>query len=258
MKIRDRIKELRRVPAKDLVPNERNWRRHPKAQQEALQGILAEIGYADALIAYETSDGLKLIDGHLRASTTPDTLVPVLVLDVTESEANKLLASLDPMAAMAQTDQQALEELLSGIQTSSAALAEMLADLSNEQNENPGELSDEYTKKIVPPIYEPKGIKPKVDELFDTTVTNKLIDSIQQHELPEEIKSFLLLAAQRHTVFHYSKIAEYYCHASTTIQKLIEDSALVIIDFNASLERGFIHLTDRLQQLADQEKENEE
>ncbi len=72
--IRDRIKELRRVKASELVPNEKNWRRHPKAQADALRGVLAEIGYADALIARETPEGLKLIDGHLRAETTPDQL----------------------------------------------------------------------------------------------------------------------------------------------------------------------------------------
>src|SRR5579872_2634795 len=107
MKIRDRIKELRRVPAKDLRPNTKNWRTHPKAQREALQGILAEVGYAGALIARELPDGsLELIDGHLRAETTPDQLVPVLVLDVTKEEADKLLASLDPLAAMAETNAQ--------------------------------------------------------------------------------------------------------------------------------------------------------
>lgn len=146
MKIKDRIKELRRVEARELVPNERNWRRHPKSQQEALQGILAEIGYADALIAYETPDGLKLIDGHLRASTTPDTLVPVLILDVNEAEANKLLASLDPLAAMAESDQNALQQLLGDVQTSNSALAEMLANLSNKTDANsiPNSLHDEF------------------------------------------------------------------------------------------------------------------
>ena len=49
MQIRDRIVELRRVPANELRPNPKNWRTHPKAQQEALRGILAEVGYADAL-----------------------------------------------------------------------------------------------------------------------------------------------------------------------------------------------------------------
>ncbi len=44
-----------------------------------------------------------LMDGHLRAETTADQLVPVLVLDANEAEANKLLATLDPLAGMAET-----------------------------------------------------------------------------------------------------------------------------------------------------------
>src|SRR5690242_20465824 len=106
---RNRIRELRLVKASMLRPNPRNWRLHPAAQQEALRGILAEVGYADALLARELADGsLELIDGHLRAETTPDMEVPVLVLDVTADEANKLLAVLDPLANRAGVDQQRL------------------------------------------------------------------------------------------------------------------------------------------------------
>jgi hypothetical protein len=50
VKIKDRIKGLRRVKASELKPNSRNWRTHPPAQQEALRGILAEVGFVDALI----------------------------------------------------------------------------------------------------------------------------------------------------------------------------------------------------------------
>ena len=73
MQIRDRIVELRRVPASELRPNPRNWRTHPKMQREVLEGALHEIGYADVLIARQCEDGvLELIDGHLRAEVTPD------------------------------------------------------------------------------------------------------------------------------------------------------------------------------------------
>jgi len=103
MQIRDRIKELRRVRAADLVPNAKNWRTHPVAQRDALRGVLADIGYADALLVRELPDGrLELIDGHLRAETTPDAQVPVLVLDVDEEEAEKILITHDPLAAMAE------------------------------------------------------------------------------------------------------------------------------------------------------------
>jgi ParB-like chromosome segregation protein Spo0J len=102
MKIRDRIRELRRVQASDLVPHPGNWRVHGKAQTAALKGLLAEIGYADALLARELPDGnLLLIDGHLRRDSTPNQEVPVLILDVTEAEANKILLTLDPLAGMA-------------------------------------------------------------------------------------------------------------------------------------------------------------
>ena len=45
MQIRDRIVEFRRVLARDLIPNPKNGRTHPKRQREALQGILAEVAY---------------------------------------------------------------------------------------------------------------------------------------------------------------------------------------------------------------------
>jgi hypothetical protein len=128
--VRDRVRELRRVRAGDLLPDPRNWRRHPDNQRSALRAVLAEIGYADALLAREVPEGLKLIDGHLRRDTTPDSVVPVLVLDVDEAEAAKLLATLDPLAGLATADAAALDALLRQVQTGDAALAEMLAKLA--------------------------------------------------------------------------------------------------------------------------------
>ena len=138
MRIRDRVVELRRVPAGSLLPNPKNWRRHPKAQADALRGLLSEIGYADALLARETPEGLMLIDGHLRAETTPDAEVPVLVLDVSEQEADKLLLSLDPLAAMAGGDTDALRALLEQVETDSDAVQKMLDGLAKEYNAQPG------------------------------------------------------------------------------------------------------------------------
>ena len=129
MKIRDRIKELRRVKASELFASPRNWRTHPQAQQDALRGVLAEVGYADALLARELPDGgLELIDGHLRAETTPDQEVPVLVLDVDQDEANKLLTVLDPLASMAEANKDALGQLLLEIDTESDGVQTMLEE----------------------------------------------------------------------------------------------------------------------------------
>lgn len=129
--IRDRIKCLRRVPAAELLANPKNWRTHGDAQRSALLGLLQEIGYADAAIARELPDGrLELIDGHLRAETTPDQKIPVLVVDLNDAEADKLLATLDPLAGMAGTNNERLNALLREVDTSNAAIQEMLTQVA--------------------------------------------------------------------------------------------------------------------------------
>jgi len=134
LQIRDRIKDFRRVQAGDLVPHPKNWRRHPRAQADALRALLTEIGYADALLVRELPDGrLMIVDGHLRAETTPDALVPVLVLDVSDEEADKILLTLDPLAAMAESDAERIKTLLQTVQTDSQAVQELLRRTAGER-----------------------------------------------------------------------------------------------------------------------------
>jgi hypothetical protein len=132
MKIRDRVKSLVRVRAGDLLPNPKNWRRHPKQQADALRGLLSEVGFADALLARETPAGLMLIDGHLRAETTPDMDVPVLILDLDEAEADKILLTLDPLATMAEADKASVDALLATMHTDSKAIASLLERIAGE------------------------------------------------------------------------------------------------------------------------------
>lgn len=131
-RIRQRVKELRWVTGSELLPHDQNWRRHPAYQRAALQGVLNEVGFADALIAYEDSAGhLRLIDGHLRREMLPNEQVPVLVLDVDEAEARKLLVTLDPLAAMAQPDMDVLLALLQETEFQDKAVRDVLESLVN-------------------------------------------------------------------------------------------------------------------------------
>ena len=136
MQIRDRIKELRRVPASQLRPNPKNWRTHPQEQADALRGVLAEVGIADACIAREMPDGsLMLLDGHLRTETLGGEIVPVLVLDVNEKEADKILATLDPLAAMAEKNDELARKLIDEIETESEAIRKLVDDLIASEEE---------------------------------------------------------------------------------------------------------------------------
>jgi DNA modification methylase len=118
---------------------------HPQEQQNALRGILAEVGYVDALMVRELPDGsLQIVDGHLRAETTPDAQVPVLVVDLDDKEADKVLATFDPLGAMAEPDEEQLAALLKGIETDSEALAAMLEQLAQDAGCEPnGEIIED-------------------------------------------------------------------------------------------------------------------
>ena len=185
--IRDRIVELRRVKAADLIANPRNWRRHPQGQQDALRGVLAKVGYADALIARELPDGkLELIDGHLRAETTPDQELPVLVLDVDEREAKYLVATLDPVGGLAEANEEAFEALLldeelEGMVRESPAVQEMLAGLSAYPGTAPAE-GQEVTELVDMIEAETEWNPDPVDyrERVSKQVTNRI------QEIPEE------------------------------------------------------------------------
>ena len=133
MHIIDRVKELRRVRACDLKPNPRNWRTHPPAQQDALRGVLADVGFADAVVARELADGtLELVDGHLRAETMADALVPVLVVDLDDEQATRVLLTHDALATMAGVDQQNFDSLLGDVEFEHQAVADMLGKLTDE------------------------------------------------------------------------------------------------------------------------------
>jgi hypothetical protein len=131
--MKNRIKDHRKVRAGDLVPHELNPRRHSKAQRAALAALYEEIGFARSVLAYELPDGrLKLIDGHLRKSMDPDAVIDVEVLDVNDSEARALLLAIDPLAQLAEYDDQALAQLRSVAEADSAAVRSLWQTLEED------------------------------------------------------------------------------------------------------------------------------
>ena len=104
------------------------------------------------------------------------------------------------------------------------------------------EFRDVYTKKINAPLYEPKEVKPEIDDMYDDTKYQKLIQEIDKSKIPKKEKEFLKLASTRHIVFNYSKIADYYAHSNQETQDLIEKNALVIIDFDKAIRGGYVQL----------------
>jgi DNA modification methylase len=119
------------IDPKTLTPNPKNWRRHPEHQRDALADVLGEVGWAGAAL-YNEQTG-KLVDGHLRldvALRRGDEAIPVLVGSWDAADEAKILATLDPIAALATADAAALDSLLREVNTGSAAVMDMLAELA--------------------------------------------------------------------------------------------------------------------------------
>ena len=130
-------------------------------------------------------------------------------------------------------------------------------DLGGAGSEEAG-LSENYSRKIKAPIYTPKGDRPPVRDLFDRTKTEELHAEIDAQDLPAEVAGFPKEAAERHTVFRFDRIAEYYCHATPEVQDLMERSALVIIDFDKAIECGFVSLVTGMMEQAEIAKREKE
>ena len=109
-----------------------------------------------------------------------------------------------------------------------------------------------YTKKVQIPQYVPSNYCPKINELCDTTKYIQLCSEISRANISDEQKTFLKLAATRHIVFNYAKIADYYAHADSDMQKLMENSALVIIDIDDAIANGYVKLSANIKKIMEE------
>lgn len=106
---------------------------------------------------------------------------------------------------------------------------------------------NKYTEKINIPQYIPKEKnKPSIEKMYDLSKYKKLIENIENSNVTEKEKEFLKISATRHIVFNYKNIAEYYAHSDAKMQRLMEESALVIIDVNDAIKNGYASFSKRM------------
>ena len=227
-----------------LLANPLNFRLHPDNQQQALAGAIDDIGFIRSVTVNQRTG--RVVDGHLRVTLAARSGVeslPVEYVDLSEAEEAQALLSLDPIAAMAASDKAKLDELMRAVQSDDDRVQAMIAEIAEREGILQNGQDEKYSANIQAPIYEPKGEKPAIKDLYDETRTKELLAEIEASDLPEEEKEFLRVAARRHTVLNYKRIAEYYAHSDEKTQALMENSALVIIDFKRAIELGYIQMS---------------
>jgi hypothetical protein len=256
-------------PLSRLHPYARNARTHSDEQVDKISSSILEFGFTNPILV-DGQDGIIAGHGRLMAAKRLGlSEVPVIVLDhLTEAQRRAYVLADNRLALDAGWNEDMLAAELEFLRKadfdmdltgfSMTEIDEFLAGFdgsgSNRPTGDDGEEEDPYTKKIKAPIYTPKGEEPAVDTLCDQTKTVELLAQIEAADIPDEVKNFLRLAAARHNVFNYERIAEYYCHASKDVQELMENSALVIIDFERAIEGGFVKLSKDLANAFEEEE----
>ena len=113
-------------------------------------------------------------------------------------------------------------------------------------------VDNKYSKKMAIPQYVPSNSCPMLAELYNTSKYAELMANIKNSSVSDDEKTFLMRAASRHIVFNYSKIADYYAHATPEMQRLMEQSALVIIDVNDAIANGYVKLSTEIKKMIEE------
>lgn len=250
--------EQKTLSVDDLIPYALNSRTHSDKQVAQIAASIREFGFTNPILVDEQNN---LIAGHGRlmaARKLGMSEVPaVIVTGLDDRKRRALIIADNKLALNAGWDDEALRVELEDLASDFGELMgfsqdELVKLLKLDDDEN------SYTKKAEAPVYEPTGPKPEIGEMFDDTYTKQLLNEIDEADIPDEEKVFLRRAAGRHTVFNFEVIANYYAHASKQTQELMENNALVIIDLDKAIEKGFVVMSDKISEQYGKEYPDEE
>lgn len=235
----------------DLIPYVNNPRNNEKAV-DMVAGSIKEFGFLVPMVI-DVKNGI--VAGHTRlegAKKVGYTEVPcIMAEDLTEGQIKAFRIADNKTAEFSEWDLELLGIELEGLDGEFTGFSDNeIEDLLEQQKEFDEE---EISLSKKSPIYEIRGEEPEISELYDNSRTEHLIKEVEEADIPEEIKRVLKLAAYRHTVFNYEKMAEFYAHASKEVQELMENSALVIIDFDKAIENGYIRMSKTLEDLIEED-----
>lgn len=244
---KENIKIIKRKTA-ELIGAEYNPRQLSVEQFNQLKDSLNRFGFVDPILVNMNKDRENIvIGGHSRLKVATElgyTEVPCVELNLSLEQEKELNIRLNKNTGSFDFDMLAnhfdTDDLISW------GFEDWELDISKEEPEDNNENDNPYTDKIEAPIYEPSEEKPEVNELYNDDKVKELINDISKVNMPDSVREFLFAAATRHRVFDYRKIADYYAHADKEVQELMEDSALVIIDFDKAIENGFVKFSSEL------------
>lgn len=252
------------LPVDALKPYERNARKHAEADVEAIMRSIEEFGFDDPIGVWG-KDNL-IVEGHGRLEAAKQLAmetVPVIRLDhLTDEQRRAYALAHNKTAELSGWDFAALEEELNELEAEFdmadfGFIDTTELDTTEDEESNSFQNAQKdttYTAKTDIPQYEPRDENIDLSQCLDSKKYNSLIFNIEHANITNEERFFLVCAASRHFCFNYKKIADYYAtKASKEMQSLMEESALVIIDFNDAIKNGYVKLSRNLERIMSNE-----
>ena len=234
---------LQNLKISDLKPYERNPRKNDQAVDAVAESI-KQCGYCAPIVVDEN---MVILAGHTRWKALQKLKwqeAPVLVLEgKTEEQKQKYRLLDNKTSEFAMWDDELLKKELEGLDFDGFDFRFPMDEAIDNAS---GSI---YTTDSRLPQYTPTGELVAERDLYDDSKTMALIAEIEGADMSREQKEFLKMAAYRHTVFNYRKIAEYYAATSAEVQSLMERSALVVIDMDDAIANGFTALSATLEEL---------
>lgn len=229
----------------ELKPYANNAKIHTDGQVKQIKKSIKEFDFNDPIAVWGENE---IVEGHgrLLAAMEMDDIktVPVIRLDhLTDKQRKAYALAHNKLTMNTDFDDEILKSEL-GELSDLLDMSDFGFDVDfldeDQKDENP------YSKNVKVPQYEPTGADVKLYDLCNTEKTQELIEEIDSSNIPDDVKDFLKEAAHRHSVFNYRNIAEYYANADHEVQRLMERSALVIIDIDDAIANGFVKMSESI------------
>lgn len=240
------------VDINSIKPYKNNAKEHPLEQIEQIKKSILEFGNNDPIAVWNN----EIVEGHGRYEALKqlgEKEIPIIRLDNLTDEQRKAYTLVHNKLTMnSDFDIELLSLELADIET--IDMTDFGFDLGFDEEDDEEDEENPYTTKINIPQYEIKGEEPTIEELYDNEKTETLLKKIESSKVSEEQKDFLRKSAMRHLGFNYSKIAEYYAHQDKEMQELMEESALVIIDYEDAIKNGYAELIKGIEANSDDEE----
>lgn len=227
-----------------LIPYSKNAKQHPQKQIDHIANSIKRFGWQQPIVV--DKDNVVII-GHGRLLAAKQLLlesVPVVQADDLSPEDVKALRLADNKLNESEWLGDLLDQELAELAIEGLDMSQFGFDLESDSlKENP------YTQKTDIPQYQVTGEGVALWDCYTDAKTKELIEEIEQSGIDQKIKDFLKIAAYRHVVFNYQKIAEYYAQADPETQALMEKSALVIIDIDDAIKNGYTLLKQEIEDI---------